>query len=119
MPPPWGGIDDVGMWTYRTSRLVPRPAADVRASIAELVRTTWAPYTSVTTTEHHGTRSDWIATDLDGQVLDVVLSWTLTDLDAATYVSLALDELEAGADPAAALEEVLDLLTDTVGADRH
>ena len=106
------------MWTYRTSRLVPRSAADVRAAIADLVRTTWAPYTAVTTTDHHGTRSDWIATDAGGEVLDVVLSWTLTDLDEATYVSLALDELEAGADPASALEEVLDLLTATVGADR-
>ena len=106
------------MWTYRTARLVPRPDADVRTAIDDLVRTTWAPYTAVTTTHHHGTRSDWIATDLDGDVLDVVLSWTLTDLDDATYVSLALDELEAGADPASALEEVLDLLTHTVAAHR-
>jgi hypothetical protein len=105
------------MWTSRTSRLVPRPVADVRAAIADLVRTTWAPYTAVTTTEHHGVRSDWIATDLDGEVLDVVLSWTLTDLDDATYVELALDELEVGCDPATALEEVLDLLTRTVGAE--
>jgi hypothetical protein len=106
------------MWTYRTSRLVPRPGADVRAAIDDLVRTTWAPFTAVTTTEHHGTRSDWIATDPGGEVLDVVLSWTLTDLDDATYVCLALDELDAGSDPTAALEEVLDLLTRTVGADR-
>jgi hypothetical protein len=106
------------MWTYRTSRLVPRPASDVRDAIDALVHTTWAPFTAVTTTNHHGTRSDWIATDLDGDVLDIVLSWTLTDLDDATYVSLALDELEVGADPASALEEVLDLLTTTVGADR-
>lgn len=106
------------MWTYRTARLVTRPAADVRAAIDQLVRTMWAPFTAVTTTEHHGTRSDWIATDLDGEVLDVVLSWTLTDLDDSTYVSLALDELEAGADPADALEQVLDLVTHTVGADR-
>ena len=69
------------MWTFRTARLVPRPAADVRAAIADLVRTTWAPFTAVTTTEHHGVRSDWIATDLEGAVLDVVLSWTLADLD--------------------------------------
>ncbi|MET0459169.1 MAG: hypothetical protein ABW122_12595 [Ilumatobacteraceae bacterium] len=105
------------MWTYRTARLVPRPAADVRAAIDDLVRTTWAPYTAVTTTEHHGVRSDWISTDLDGEVLDVVLSWTLTDLDEATYVGLALDELEVGADPAKALEDVLDLLSHTVGAE--
>ena len=118
MPAPWTPADPGDMWTYRTSRLVPRPGSEVRAAIDDLVRTTWAPFTAVTTTEHHGTRSDWISTDPSGEVLDVVLSWTLTDLDDATYVCLALDELDAGADPTAALEELLDLLTRTVGADR-
>ena len=58
-----------------------------------------------------------LLSDVDGAVLDVVLSWTLTDLDDATFVGLALDELEVGADPATALEEVLDLLGRAVGAE--
>ena len=106
------------MWTYRTPRLVPRPTTEVAAAIDQLVRTTWAPFTAVTTTEHFGTRSDWIATDVSGDELDVVLSWTLIDLDDATLVALTLDELDVGPDPDAALEELLDLLTHAVVADR-
>jgi hypothetical protein len=68
----------------------------------------------VTTTEHHGIRSDWIATDASGDELDVVLSWALCDLDDATFVGLTLDELDAGVDPRGALDEVLDLLTAAV-----
>jgi hypothetical protein len=104
------------MWTHRTDRLVARPLAVVRADIDELVLSTWGRVTTVSTTEHHGTRSDWMATRPGSDDIDIVLSWTLLDLDEATFVTLTLDEFEPGPDPAAGLEEVLDLLADPTRA---
>jgi hypothetical protein len=97
------------MWMHRTQRLVERPVGEVRHDIGQLVRSTWEPVAHVVTTEHHGRRSDWIAADADG-ALDVVLTWTLIDLDGATFVTLELDELEPGPDPRAGMELMLDLL---------
>ncbi len=98
------------MWMHRTQRIVERPAADVRDDIGRLVAATWGRVTTVTTTEHHGRRADWIATAPGSDDLDIVLTWTLVDLEASTFVTLTLDELERGPDPAAALEGILDLL---------
>lgn len=100
------------MWMHRAQRLVPRPIDDVRAAIDRLVRSTWAPITTVTTTEHHGRRSDWIASGPGSDELDVVLTWTLVDLDGPTFVTLTLDEVEAGPDPRRGLETILDALAE-------
>jgi len=98
------------MWTHRTQRLVSSPTAEVRDAIDRLVATTWAPSTAVTTTEHHGRRADWIATGPGSDDLDIVLTWTLVDLDGSTFVTLTLDEMEPGPDPLAGLESILDVL---------
>ena len=102
-----------GMWTHRTHRLVARPIADVRREITDLVDNAWGRVATVTTTEHHGRRSDWISTAGDPDDLDVVLTWTLIDLDVATFVTLELDEVERGPEPAEGLETLLDLLATT------
>ena len=94
------------MWMHRTQRLVDRPIAEVRADIDRFVAAMWPA--TVTTTEHHGRRADWIATTPGSDDLDVVLTWTLVDLDGTTFVSLTLDEMEPGPDPAAGLELILD-----------
>ena len=73
---PCGGADTHGMWTHRTQRHVARPVAEVRGDIARLVELTWGRAGMVTTTEHHGRRSDWIASATDPDDLDVVLTWT-------------------------------------------
>jgi hypothetical protein len=98
------------MWMHSTHRLVERPADAVRIDIERLVRATWAAATSVTTTEHHGRRADWIATGPGSDDLDIVLTWTLIDLDTSTFVTLTLDEMEPGPDPSGGLEAILDLL---------
>jgi hypothetical protein len=98
------------MWMHSTQRLVPRPIGEVRDVIDRLVRRFWAGATSVTTTEHHGRRSDWIARAAECDELDVVLTWTLVDLDDATFVTLTLDEVDAGPDPRDGLEAILDAL---------
>jgi len=100
------------MWMHSTQRLVPCPIDEARIGIDRLVRATWAGATTVTTTEHHGRRSDWIATTVGSDDLDVVLTWTLIDLDGSTFVTLTMDEMEAGPDPLTALESVLDALTE-------
>jgi hypothetical protein len=82
------------MWMHSTQRLVLRPIEDVRVGIDRLVRVTWGATTTVTTTEHHGRRSDWIATAAGADDLDVVLTWTLVDLDDSTHVTLTLDEID-------------------------
>jgi len=98
------------MWTHQTQRLVERPADEVRDDIARIVDATWRPVTDVTTTEHHGRRSDWIADELGSDQVDIVLTWSLSEVDGATHVVITLDEFERGPDPTAALEEILDLL---------
>jgi hypothetical protein len=102
------------MWTYQTQRIVPRPVAEVREDVARLVAETWGTTVRVETSEHHGRRTDWIAGlaggAADDGVVDVVLTWALSDLDDATLVVLTLDELEPGPDPRAGLELVLDAL---------
>jgi hypothetical protein len=100
------------MWMHSTQRLVPRPIGEVRSSIDRLVRATWGATGAVTTTEHHGRRSDWIATAPGADDLDVVLTWTLVDLDGPTFVTLTLDEMDRGPDPRPGLEMVLDALTE-------
>ena len=40
-----------------------------------------------------------------------MLTWTLIDLDGATFVTLELDEMERGPDPRAELEAILDLVS--------
>ena len=94
------------MWMHRTQRLLDRPIDDVRADIDRFVAAMWRA--TVTTTEHHGRRADWIATAPGADDLDVVLTWTLVDLDGETFVTLTLDEMEPGPDPAAELELILD-----------
>jgi hypothetical protein len=103
-------VDDVGMWTHQTQRLVPRPVAEVGADIARIVDGTWRPIAAVTTTEHHGRRSDWVTVAPHSDEVDIVLTWTLTDLDDSTYVVLTLDEFNLGPDPMDGLEEILDVL---------
>jgi hypothetical protein len=98
------------MWTHQTQRLVPRPVAEVRADIARIVDGTWRTVALVTTTEHHGRRSDWISDGPCSDDVDIVLTWTLTDLDDATHVVLTLDEFNLGPDPTDGLEEILDVL---------
>jgi hypothetical protein len=100
------------MWTHHVCRLVQRPVAEVRADIDELVRWSWARWTDVSTTEHNGVRTDWIATGRGRDEIDVALSWHLVDLDEATFVTLTLDEFEPGPSPLAGLEEILDALAD-------
>lgn len=100
------------MWMHSTHRLVARPADVVRIDIDRLVRSTWARATTVTTTEHQGRRADWIATGAGSDDLDVVLTWTLIDLDTSTFVTLTLDEMEPGPDPVGGLEAILDMLTE-------
>ena len=94
------------MWMHRTQRLLDRPIDEVREAIDHFVTAMWPA--TVTTTEHHGRRADWIATAPGSEDLDVVLTWTLVDLDGETFVTLTLDEMEAGPDPAAELELILD-----------
>lgn len=106
------GPDAAGMWMHSTHRLVARPADVVRIDIDRLVRSTWARATTVTTTEHQGRRADWIATGAGSDDLDVVLTWTLIDLDTSTFVTLTLDEMEPGPDPVGGLEAILDMLTE-------
>jgi hypothetical protein len=98
------------MWTHQVQRLVPLAIDDVRAEIARLVDAAWSGATDVTTTEHHGRRADWIAAGAGSDDIDIVLTWTLTDLDGATYVVLTLDEFDPGPDPTDELEQVLDML---------
>jgi len=98
------------MWTHRTQRHVARPVAEVRGDIARLVELTWGRAGMVTTTEHHGRRSDWIASATDPDDLDVVLTWTVVDLDGATFVTLELDEMERGPDPVGQLDAMLDVV---------
>jgi hypothetical protein len=104
-------VDDGGMWTHQQQRIVPRPVAEVRADIARIVDGTWRPIANVSTTEHHGRRSDWITVGPVSDEVDIVLTWTLTDLDDATYVVLTLDEFNLGPDPTDGLQEILDVLT--------
>ena len=101
------------MWMHRAQRLVERPIDEVRDDIDRFVAATWR--TTVTTTEHHGRRADWIATAPGSDDLDVVLTWTLVDLDGETFVTLTLDEMEAGPDPAGELG----LILDEIGRDRR
>ncbi|MET0146107.1 MAG: hypothetical protein ABW328_15195 [Ilumatobacteraceae bacterium] len=97
------------MWTHRTQRFVAAPAADVRAGIADLVAATWARSLTVSTTDHNGTRTDWLY--LPGtDELDVALSWTVVDLGDTTYLQLTLDEIEPGGDALEGMEAVLDHL---------
>ena len=97
------------MWTHRTQRFVAAPATSVRAGIAELVATTWARSLTVRTTDHHGTRTDWLY--LPGtDELDLALSWTVVDLGDRTYLELTLDELESGGEALEGMEAVLDHL---------
>jgi hypothetical protein len=98
------------MWTHQVQRLVPRPIREVRAEIARVVEAAWGRATDVTTTEHHGRRADWIAAGAGSDDLDIVLTWTLTDLDHETHVVLTLDEFDPGPDPTDELEEILDML---------
>ena len=98
------------MWTHEQQRIVPRQVAEVRADIARIVDGTWRPIANVTTTEHHGRRSDWITIGPRSDEVDIVLTWTLTDLDDATHVLLTLDEFNLGPDPMDGLEEILDVL---------
>jgi hypothetical protein len=100
-----------GMWTHQTQRLVPRPLADVRDDIALIVDATWRHVTDVTTTVHHGRRSDWITIGPDADEVDIVLTWSLSDVDGDTLVVLTLDEFERGPDPLEGLEEILDVLS--------
>jgi hypothetical protein len=100
-----------GMWTHRTQRHVDRPASEVRGDVARLVALTWGRAGMVTTTEHHGRRSDWISSATDPDDLDVVLTWTLVDLDGATFVTLELDEMDRGPDPIGQLEAMLDVVS--------
>jgi hypothetical protein len=105
------------MWMHRTQRVLPRPAAAVRRDIGLLVDRMWGRVVPVTTTEHHGRRSDWIPSLAAPDELDVVLTWTLVDLDGATFLTLELDEIERGPDPGAELEAILDVVAavDVVG----
>jgi hypothetical protein len=98
------------MWTHHTHRLVSRPAAEVREDIARLVDAAWRRVTTVTTTEHHGRRSDWIASAPGADDVDIVLTWTLSDLGDTTLIVLTLDEFDDGPDPTEALEEILDVV---------
>ncbi len=100
------------MWTHHVCRLVPRPAAEVRTHIDELVRWSWARWTTVTTTDHNGVRTDWIAAERGSDEVEVALSWHLVDLDDATFVTLTVDEFEPGPSPIGGLEEILDALAD-------
>jgi hypothetical protein len=103
-------VDDGGMWTHQQQRIVPRPVAEVRADIARIVDGTWRPIAGVTTTEHFGRRSDWITEAPASDEVDIVLTWTLTDLDDETHVVLTLDEFNLGPDPMDGLEQILDVL---------
>jgi hypothetical protein len=105
-----GLVDDVGMWTHQVQRLVRRPIADVRMDIARIVDATWRRVTTVATTEHHGRRADWISDGPGSDDIDIVITWSLTDLDDATYVVVTLDEFERGPDPIEGLEQLLDVL---------
>jgi hypothetical protein len=98
------------MWTHQVQRLVRRPIADVRVDIERIVDATWRRLTSVTTTEHHGRRSDWISDGPGSDDVDIVLTWSVTDLDDATFVVVTLDEFERGPDPVEGLEQILDVL---------
>jgi hypothetical protein len=98
------------MWTHQVQRLVPQPIDEVQTEIARVVETGWGDASDVTTTEHHGRRADWIAAGVGSDELDIVLTWTLTDLDHETYVVLTLDEFDAGPDPTDELEQILDML---------
>jgi hypothetical protein len=98
------------MWTHQAQRLVRRPIADVREDIERIVDATWRRLTTVATTEHHGRRSDWISDGPGSDDIDIVITWSLTDLDDATYVVITLDELERGPDPIEGLEQLLDVL---------
>ncbi len=98
------------MWTHHTQRLVRRPAPELREDIERIVDTAWRRVTTVTTTEHHGRRSDWITSHAGTDEVDIVLTWTLIDLDEATFVVLTLDEFEQGPDPVEGLEQILDVL---------
>jgi hypothetical protein len=98
------------MWTHQVQRLVRRPIADVRDDIERIVDATWRRLTRVVTTEHHGRRSDWISRGRWSEEVDIVITWSLTDLDDATFVVVELDELESGPDPREGLEQLLDVL---------
>jgi hypothetical protein len=98
------------MWTHQVQRLVRRPITDVRNDIERIVEATWRPLTTVSTTEHHGRRSDWISDRPGSEHVDIVLTWSLTDLDDATFVVVTLDEFERGPDPTEGLEQLLDVL---------
>jgi hypothetical protein len=98
------------MWTHQVQRLVRRPIVDVREDIARLIDAMWRGLVTVATTEHAGRRSDWIGTGPGSDDVDIVLTWSLTDLDDATFVVLTLDEFERGPDPIEGLERILDVL---------
>jgi hypothetical protein len=98
------------MWTHQAQRLVRRPIADVRQDIERIVDGTWRRLTAVTTTEHHGRRSDWISDGPGSEDVDIVITWSLTDLDDATFVVIDVDEFDRGPDPREGLEQILDVL---------
>src|SRR3954447_7751182 len=98
------------MWTHQVQRVVPRPVGEVREDIARIVEATWRRVTDVTTTVHHGRRSDWIANGPGSDEVDIVLTWEVSDLQDATLVVLTLDEFEPGPDPRAGLQDILDVL---------
>jgi hypothetical protein len=52
--------------------------------------------------DHHGPGSNEV---------DIVLTWSLSEVDGATLVVLTLDEFERGPDPVKGLEEILDVLS--------
>jgi hypothetical protein len=98
------------MWTHQVQRIVRRPIVDVREDIDRIVDATWRRLTSVSTTEHHGRRSDWISAGPGSDDVDIVITWSLIDLDDATFVAVTLDEFERGPDPIEGLEQILDVL---------
>jgi hypothetical protein len=60
---------------------------------------------------HHGRRSDWVTVGPESDEIELVLTWSLSDVDGETLVVLTLDEFERGPDPVEGLEEILDVLS--------
>ncbi|HJR25695.1 MAG TPA: hypothetical protein VJ804_09490 [Acidimicrobiales bacterium] len=102
------------MWTYEAARVVDGPPGRVEAALASVVERFWSTRARVVA----GSEGAGRMVAIDGQPgtedPEVWLTWRLDPVAGGTLITLVLDEVESGPDPAEGLAQLLDLVEERV-----
>ena len=98
------------MWTYEAARVIDAPPGRVEAALASVMERFWSRRARVVAGSEGNGRVVALDAVPGAEDPEVWLTWRLDPATGGTLITLVLDEVESGPDPAEGLAQLLDLV---------